>query len=106
MEVIEMLEDLLDAATYYYKKNIRKMCPLVSRMLDRHEAVQLFDTDLTCWREVAVYGIAQLLQEYSPESDFEIELDGNNSTLAYSWTPEEERRVVSKIYPIVKKWNS
>lgn len=64
-----------------YKKNFRKYCPTVARILDRKEPVEIEGQEYTCWRELVIVNMAKIIAEYCPDIEIEIELDGNNSEL-------------------------
>lgn len=73
-----------------YKKNFRKYCPKLSRMLDRHETVEIEGQEYTCWRELVVVNMAKIIAEYCPDIEIEINLDGNNSTISAILSDRDE----------------
>lgn len=101
MQNEEIIERLLDKAYTCYKRAFRKHCPLVARMLDRKESVEIEGQMYSCWQELIVVTCANIIAEYCPDIEIEVELDGNNSTLNVSLTEEDEKIIGSKIYDMV-----
>lgn len=83
-----------------YKKNFRKYCPTLARMLDRHETVEIEGQEYTCWRELVVVNMAKIIADYCPDIEIEIELDGNNSELKAVLSDKDEevlKNVINKM---------
>lgn len=93
----EILERLLKKAYEAYKYCFRKYCPKVAKALDRKEEIELDGIKFTCWQEVTVTQVAKLIQEYCPNTDIEVILDGNNSTLNIELTEKDEEIIMSKL---------
>lgn len=73
-------------------------------MLDRHEPVEICGETFRTWRELAVYAMAEYIQEIMPNADVSVVMDGNNSTLSVSVDEEEQRELNSKLFVFLKKW--
>lgn len=99
-----ILTTLIDKAYFYYKKNFRKYCPSVARLLDRKKPVEFNGIEYHCWKEVVIHNLSNLIQEYFPDIEIEVELNNNDSCMTLNITPEEEQAINSKIYPMIKNW--
>lgn len=74
---------------------------MVARMLDRKEPVEINGQTYNCWQELIVVTCANIIAEYCPDIEIEVELDGNDSTLDVVLTEEDEKVITSKIYQMV-----
>lgn len=77
----KIINRLMAVGNEAYKKNFRKYCPTIARMLDRKETVEIEGQEYKCWYELVVVNMAKIIAEYCPDIEIEIELDGNNSEL-------------------------
>ena len=99
----EILSRLIEKAHYCYRRNFRKYCPTVYRMLEKKQPVTLNNVEYRCWKELVVVNIANLIQEYLPNSQCEVILDMNNSQLLINdLTPDDEKIILTKLNEMTK----
>lgn len=95
-----IISSLMIVGNEAYKKNFRKYCPTLARMLDRKEPVEIEGQEYTCWRELVVVNMAKIIADYCPDIEIEIELDGNNSELKAVLSDKDEevlKNVINKM---------
>ena len=97
----EIIELLLEKANICYKRVFRKECPRISRMLDRKETVTLNGQDYNCWAELIVTTCGRIINDYCPDAEIEIELDGNNSSIHAKLSDKDIEVLNSKIKSMV-----
>jgi len=102
MTTEELIENFINAGVDAYKKNYRNSKQ--GRMLDRHEPVEICGETFRTWRKLAVYSMAEHIQEIMPNADVSVVMDGNNSTLSVSVDEEEQRELNRKLFVFLKKW--
>lgn len=103
MTTEDLIEEFISAGVDAFKKNHRNSTQGIK--LDRHEPVEINGVEFRCWRELAVYGMAEWLRDELPDSDIEVVMDGNNSTLIVSMDDEQQRNVNGKMYAFLKKYD-
>lgn len=96
-----IIEKLLDKAYICYKREFRRRCPGIARMLDRKEKVELNGQVYNCWSELIVTTCGQIIADYCPDAEVEVELDGNDSTLHAVLTDKDEEVLNTKIKEMV-----
>ena len=96
-----IIEKLLDKAFICYKKAFRQNCPMVGRMLDRKEPVEIGGTEYTCWRELIVVTCGNIINDYCPDAEIEVEMDGNDSTIKAVLSDEDEKIIQTVIKNMV-----
>lgn len=98
----ELVSRFIDEGIRCYKK-VMKKDPL-ARRIERHEEVDAGGgAVVTCWREFATVRMALHIKEVLPDSELEITLDGNDSTLQVSLTEEEQEKLNSYMYTFLNK---
>jgi len=97
----KIIEELLIKANDCYKKQFRKRCPMIARMLDRKETVTIQGEQYTCWRELIIVTCGKIINDYCPDAEVEIEVDGNNSNLNVILSDEDEKVLQTKIKEMV-----
>ena len=102
MNTVQLIEKFIDAGVDAFKKNHRNSSQ--GRKLDRHEPVEIDGVEFRCWRELAVYGMAEWLRDELPDSDIEVVMDGNDSTLVVSMDDEQQRNVNGKMFAFLKRY--
>jgi uncharacterized protein with NAD-binding domain and iron-sulfur cluster len=102
MTTEDLIEEFISAGVDAFKKNHRNSPQGIK--LDRHEPVEIDGIEFRCWRELAVYGMAEWLRDELPDSDIEVVMDGNDSTLSVSMDDGEQRKVTGKMYAFLKKY--
>lgn len=99
----DILNKLIEKAHYCYRRNFSKYCPTVYRMLEKKQPVTLNNVEYRCWKELVVVNIANLIQEYLPDSQCEVILDMNNSQLLINdLTPDDEKIILTKLNEMTK----
>ena len=99
----DILNKLIEKAHYCYRRNFSKYCPTVYRMLEKKQPVTLNNVEYRCWKELVVVNIANLIQEYLPNSQCEVILDMNNSQLLINdLTPDDEKIILTKLNEMTK----
>lgn len=98
----KIIEKLLEKANICYKHAFRKQCPRIARMLDRKETVTLNGQDYNCWTELIVTTCGRIINDYCPDAEVEVELDGNNSSLHAILSDKDEEVLSTKIQAMVK----
>lgn len=98
----KIIEKLLEKANICYKRAFRKQCPRIARMLDRKETVTLNGQDYNCWTELIVTTCGSIINDYCPDAEVEIELDGNNSSLHAILSDKDEEVLATKIQAMVE----
>lgn len=101
MTTSELVESLIDAAMTSYKRNSRGASE--ARRLDRHEPVLIDGVEFRYWREYAVYKVAQHIAEMLPEAEVSTELDGNDSCITVAVSEQEQRKLNSSLFILLKK---
>lgn len=72
-------------------------------MLEKKQPVTLNNVEYRCWKELVVVNIANLIQEYLPDSQCEVILDMNNSQLLINdLTPDDEKIILTKLNEMTK----
>lgn len=94
MDNENIIDKLIDKAYRCYKKAFREHCPTVGRMLDRKEPVEIKGIEYTCWNELVVATCGNIINDYCPNAEVEVELDGNNSSLKVNLLSEEDEKVL------------
>lgn len=94
MESTEIINRLIEKGHYCYKRNFRKFCPQISRMLDRKQPVTLNETEYRCWRELVVHCMGNMIQEYLPNAQCEVILDMNESMLVIDHVTEKDEQII------------
>lgn len=94
MDEETIIDRLLSKAYRCYKKSFRQNCPMVGRMLDRKEPVEINGIVYTCWNELIVATCGNIINDYCPNAEVEVELDGNNSTLNVKLLSDEDEAVL------------
>ena len=97
----KIIELLLIKANECYKRVFRQRCPKIARMLDRKEPVELNGRVYNCWRELIVTTCGQIIADYCPEIEVEIELDGNASTINAKLSEADAEIIQTKIKDMV-----
>lgn len=90
----KIIEQLLIKANDCYKKQLRKRCPGLSRALDRHEEIELLGEKITCWRELIVLTCGNIINDFCPDAEVEVNLDGNDSSLLVKVMSFEDEKVL------------
>ena len=99
----EILTRLIEKGHDAYRRNFRKYCPTVYRMLEKKQPVTLNNVEYRCWKELVVVNIANLIQEYLPNSQCEVILDMNNSQLLVNdLTSEDEKTILTKLKEMIE----
>lgn len=91
-----IIEKLLDKAHRCYKKAFSQHCPTIGRMLDRKQPVEINGIEYTCWRELVVATCGNIINDYCPDAEVEVELDGNNSTILVKTMSDEDEKVLQE----------
>lgn len=104
MTTEDLIESFITEGIAAYKKNHRHS--LHGRMLDRHEPVEISGVTFSCWRELAVYAMAEHIQDVLPDADVSVIMDGNNSTIELCVSKDEQRKLNSSLYVFLKKYGS
>ena len=102
MTTEDIIERFIDEGLHAYKKNYRHKS-LYARRLDRHEPIEIDGYEFSCWREYVVYKMAQYIKEIVPDSELEVDLDGNNSTIRLALSEEEQRKLNGSLFSFLKK---
>ena len=102
MTTEDLIESFISAGVDAFKKNYRRTRQ--GRMLDRHTPVEICGQTFSCWRELAVYGMADYISDVLPDVEVECILDGNNSTLSLELTCEQQRKLNGNMFAFLKKW--
>lgn len=97
----KIIEELLIKANDCYKRAFRDKCPILERMLDRKQTVEIQGEQFNCWRELIVVTCAKIINDYCPDSQVEVELDGNNSNLNVILSDKDEEILQTKIKEMV-----
>lgn len=99
----DILNKLIEKAHYCYRRNFRKFCPTIYRMLEKKQPVTLNNVEYRCWKELVVVNIANLIQEYLPDTQCEVILDMNNSQLLVNeLSIEDEKTILTKLKEMIK----
>lgn len=99
----EILTRLIEKGHDAYRRNFRKFCPTIYRMLERKQTVTLNNQEYRCWQELVIVNIANLIQEYLPDTQCEVILDMNNSQLLINdLTQEDEKIILTKLNEMTK----
>ena len=69
---------------------------MISVKLDRKEPVTINGIEYRGWSELVVVNMSKLIQEYCPDADIEVELDGNESMLSVSNLTDDDERVLNE----------
>lgn len=99
MDIESMIERFIDLGIKAYKKKYRKK--LLGRKLDRHETIKLDGVKISCWKELAVYKMAQYIMEIIPGIDISYSLEGNNSNIEICIDDDEEEKIKSELDKIL-----
>ena len=99
----EILSRLIEKGHYAYRRNFRKFCPTIYRMLERKQTVTLNNQEYRCWQELVIVNIANLIQEYLPDTQCEVILDMNNSQLLVNeLSIEDEQTILTKLKEMIE----
>lgn len=98
----KIIEKLLEKANTCYKRVFRKQCPRIARMLDRKETVTIQGQSYTCWMELIVTTCGKIINDFCPDAEVEIELDGNNSSLHAILSEKDEEVLSTKIKSMIE----
>lgn len=99
----EILSRLIEKGHDAYRRNFRKFCPTIYRMLERKQTVTLNNVEYRCWKELVVVNIANLIQEYLPDTQCEVILDMNNSQLLVNeLSIEDEKTILTKLKEMIE----
>jgi len=105
MTTEQMIENFIQLGVDSLKKLYKGT--LEARKLDRKESVILDDgTECRCWREYVVYKMAQMIIDTIPDSNVEINMNGNDSTIQVELSNEEQRKLNEKMYSFLTKYNA
>lgn len=98
----KIIDELLSKANICYKRQLRKRCPSLARELDMKKPVKLIDDQVfNCWMELIVYTCGNIINDFCPDAEVEIELDGNNSNLKVTLSEADEKILQTKIKDMV-----
>lgn len=97
----EIIELLLIKANACYIRVFRKNCPRIARMLDRKETVTIQGQEYKCWTELIVTTCGKIINDFCPDAEVEIELDGNNSSIHAKLSDKDIEILNSKIKSMV-----
>ena len=95
MTTEELIETYIQQGMCAYKK-LNRNSP-EGRKLERHEAVTIEGIEFSCWREYAVYKVAECIHDALPDVKLEVELDGNSSALMLEITEDEQKKLDKKM---------
>ena len=99
----EILSRLIEKGHDAYRRNFRKFCPTIYRMLERKQTVTLNNQEYRCWQELVIVNIANLSQEYLPDTQCEVILDMNNSQLLVNeLSIEDEQTILTKLKEMIE----
>ena len=99
----EILTRLIEKGHDAYRRNFRKFCPTIYRMLEKKQPVTLNNVEYRCWKELVVVNIANLIQEYLPDTQCEVILDMNNSQLLVNeLSIEDEKTILTKLKEMIE----
>lgn len=102
MTTEEILEHLMECGHRFYKKNFRRYCPTIARMLDRKQEISINGQPYRCWQELVVHNIGILIQDYIPHSQCEAVLEMNDSRLLIQeLTAEDEKIIMEKLQNLI-----
>jgi len=97
MTTEDLIEALIVEGIRAYKK-LNRNTP-EGRKLTRKEAVKIDnDVEFSCWREYAVYKVAEYLRDLLPDIPIEVTLDGNDSVLQIEIDEKEQQKINGSIY--------
>lgn len=97
MTTEDLIEALIVEGIRAYKK-LNRNSP-EGRKLTRKESVKIDnDVEFSCWREYAVYKVAEYLRDLLPDIPIEVTLDGNDSILQIEIDEKEQQRINGSIY--------
>lgn len=96
-----IIEKLLDKAFKCYKRAFVRNCPMVARMLDRKEPVEIDGTEYTCWRELIIVTCGNIINDYCPDAEIEVEMNGNDSTIKAVLSDADEKILQTVIKDMV-----
>lgn len=99
----DMINEILDFTYDAYRKASRG-CPEADK-LSRKVPVIIDGYEFSCWREYTTYKTAQYLHEKSPDTDIEVELDGNDSIIHITLDGNQQRDLDKILYSFLQENN-
>lgn len=102
MTTEDFIEDLISMGVKAYRKLNKNT--VEGRKLSRHETVTIEGYEFTGWREYATFKTGEYIKSVLPESNIEVTLDGNNSTISVEMSNEEQQLLNNKMYIFLKKY--
>lgn len=102
MTTEEMIEIFLDKGAWAYK--VLNKNTVEGRKLYRHIPVEIEGYIFTCYREYSAFKMGEFLKENLPEAGVVVTLDGNDSTIELTIDDDEQQKINSKMYLLLKQW--
>ena len=101
MTTEDLIEKFISEGVDAYKKNSRNC--LEARRLNRHEPVEVDGYEFRYWREYVVYRMAEYIKGKLPDSDVEVELDGNDSMIRIGLDDSEQEKLNREMFLFLRK---
>lgn len=100
MTTEDLLKAFIDEGVRCYKKNYKNTT--LFNALNRHQTVYYDGQEINYWRELSVYMTAKWIKGILPEANLEVNLEGNDSNIALELSEEEQRKLNSRLFVVLR----